>query len=90
LLPNFGEFLKAWTARTEMIQPLISFRQWNLVTRDTFEKRRAWTPDSLGIREISGQTPIQQIQYPLFLDAQSFLFLQKPPAFNSYQQSKTQ
>jgi len=54
LLPNFTEFLEAWAARAEMLQPRTGFRQGQLVKRDAFENWRTGAPDALRVWKISG------------------------------------
>ena len=66
-----------------MVEPLVRFCQWHLMTSNASEDGRIRTPETLRVWELPRQTPIEQIQYPRFFYVKFFLFLQNSPALNS-------
>lgn len=63
-----------------MVEPGIGLRQGKPVFCDFAENLRARASGAPGVRELVGQTPVQQIQSPLLFDVEFFSFAQSSPA----------
>ena len=66
----------AWAARTEVIEPFLSFREPHRSRRDPLENVSAGTSASLRIRKLFEQTTAQRIQDALFVSRGISLFVQ--------------
>src|SRR6202011_1756826 len=67
---RFSEFRKvaiAGTARTEMIEPLLSLVEWHRSRRDSLQNVRAGTPATSGIWKLLDQTTAKCVQESLFV-----------------------
>ena len=76
VLSNLRQISIAWTARTEVIEPFLRFRERHRSRRDSLENVRPRTPAPLRIWKLFEQTSAQRIQDALFVSRGISLFVQ--------------
>src|SRR6516162_6265499 len=82
LFTQLSEFLIARSAGTEVIQPWVDLRESQLVRRDASQHLRARASNSVGVRELARQTPLQRIQDALLIFTEFVSFAQNLPTLS--------